>query len=172
MKKYLLIFAIFLFPSFTYTQQSVVAETKRELGFTSNLTSQQLYVLLTKVATKVGGGLLVKTVGNNCNGYSCDVICFSNGDAFDVLSDSEGAATPTWNFIGKVPSCELVKQTPEEPKPEEPKEEPSSDVRTLLLAILGKLNTIEQNQNAQTEALLKVMQELKAEVAKGIKVRF
>ena len=47
-------------------------------------------------------GLLVKTSGTNCNGYSCDIICAGNGSGqrqWDVLADSTGTAAPTWGAI-------------------------------------------------------------------------
>lgn len=55
----------------------------------------------------VGGpfGILNKSGGSNCGGYSCDVICAGNGAAqaqWDVLTDSEGSATPTWSRITSI----------------------------------------------------------------------
>jgi len=47
-------------------------------------------------------GLLVKTSGHQCNGFSCDIMCSGNGSGqrqFDVLSDSEGAQLPKWGEI-------------------------------------------------------------------------
>jgi hypothetical protein len=44
-------------------------------------------------------GLLVKTSGANCNGYSCDILCMGNGSGQvqrDVLLDSEGSQVPFW----------------------------------------------------------------------------
>lgn len=44
-------------------------------------------------------GVLVKTSGANCNGYSCDILCLGNGSGQiqrDVLIDSEGAQIPIW----------------------------------------------------------------------------
>jgi hypothetical protein len=46
-------------------------------------------------------GLLRKESGNNCNGYSCDVICAGQGNAqkqWDVLINEE---TPTWGGAGR-----------------------------------------------------------------------
>lgn len=50
-------------------------------------------------AAAVGGnpfGILKKSTGNNCNGFSCDIICNGGGQGWDVLSDSEGAQTANW----------------------------------------------------------------------------
>jgi len=42
-------------------------------------------------------GLLVKTGGHQCNGFSCDILCAGNGSGqrqWDVLGDAEGAQVP------------------------------------------------------------------------------
>ncbi len=41
-------------------------------------------------------GILTKTSGHNCGGYSCDFICNPRGEGWDVLIDAEGAQTPIW----------------------------------------------------------------------------
>ena len=44
-------------------------------------------------------GLLQKTSGANCNGYSCDILCLGNGSGQvqrDVLIDAEGSQIPLW----------------------------------------------------------------------------
>ena len=48
-----------------------------------------------------GAGLLSKTSGNNVGGYAADIIMFKDGDIYDVLVDSEGAAKPCWAYKGK-----------------------------------------------------------------------
>jgi hypothetical protein len=53
--------------------------------------------------------LLVKTTGNNCDGYSCDIICAQNGadhDQYDVLLDE---TFPQWNELADptVRPCEI-----------------------------------------------------------------
>jgi hypothetical protein len=53
-------------------------------------------------------GVLRKTFGNNCNGFSCDIICNSRGAGHDVLIDVEGAQTPIWGDPKPVPlACEI-----------------------------------------------------------------
>lgn len=47
-------------------------------------------------------GLLVKTSGHQCNGYSCDILCSGNGSGqrqWDTLSDAEGAQRPVFSEI-------------------------------------------------------------------------
>jgi hypothetical protein len=44
-------------------------------------------------------GILRKSGGSSCNGYSCDIICAGQGTAqqqYDVLGDAEGAQDPGW----------------------------------------------------------------------------
>jgi hypothetical protein len=51
-------------------------------------------------------GLLRKGGGNQCGGYSCDIICSGQGNSqrqWDVLGDSDGAQTPAWNGPETVP---------------------------------------------------------------------
>lgn len=61
---------------------------------------------------KGGYGLLRKDVGNNCLGYSCDIICEGNGNdqnQFDILRDE---SEPQWSEVGEgivVRECEIIK---------------------------------------------------------------
>jgi hypothetical protein len=53
-------------------------------------------------------GILVKTSGNNCLGYSCDIICASSGRIWDALADSDGAQDPIWFDKGSSSStCQI-----------------------------------------------------------------
>lgn len=53
-------------------------------------------------------GILRKTSGNNCNGYSCDIVCNSREEGWDVLGDSDGAQFPGWGGPKPVPNaCEI-----------------------------------------------------------------
>ena len=51
----------------------------------------------------------------NCNGYSCDIICRTDGSWWDVLSDSDNTAVPQWSGTPNTglspesgPACEAV----------------------------------------------------------------
>jgi hypothetical protein len=51
-------------------------------------------------------GLLRKTSGANCEGYSCDIVCAGQGGLqlqYDVLNDAEGSQQPVWEgpFTGR-----------------------------------------------------------------------
>jgi hypothetical protein len=57
-------------------------------------------------------GLLVKTGGSNCNGYSCDIICAGNGSSqkqWDVLRDAEGDQEAGWSKLSTIAirTCEI-----------------------------------------------------------------
>lgn len=68
-------------------------------------------------------GILVKTGGHNCGGYSCDIICSGNGPGqrqWDVLVDAGGASAPTWREVGAglaVRPCEIVTSSQPVPAP-------------------------------------------------------
>lgn len=132
-----------------FGQASVVAQQKAALGYTSNLSPDQLHTLLSAVAAQVHGGLLVKPDGNNCGGYACDVICFSDAELYDVLGDSDGAATPTWNRTDNPRGyrCALVSGGPVLPPPPPP----SVDIPGLLArvaALEDRLASLEHRTDA------------------------
>jgi hypothetical protein len=57
-------------------------------------------------------GILVKTTGNNCDGYSCDIICDGNGadqTQYDILIDD---TFPNWAEVGDgatIRPCEVIR---------------------------------------------------------------
>lgn len=58
-------------------------------------------------------GRLIKTTGNNCHGYSCDIICSGQGNGqrqWDILIDEDEAQIPVWNRVGDSVArvCEFV----------------------------------------------------------------
>jgi hypothetical protein len=58
-------------------------------------------------------GLLLKSSGNNCYGYACDIICSNTGGVhrqWDVLSDEDRSQTPLWGQVGDVAprGCEIA----------------------------------------------------------------
>jgi len=55
-------------------------------------------------------GILRKSGGSSCNGYSCDIICSGQGSGqrqWDVLGDAEGAQVPAWNGPNTVPNIRV-----------------------------------------------------------------
>lgn len=87
------------------TPQGIVECRRSQYG---HMSSSQIVAFLRGVAKDlnaagIGGGpfgILRKSGGYNCGGYSCDIICSGQGNAqqqWDVLSDAEGAQKPVWN---------------------------------------------------------------------------
>lgn len=63
------------------------------------------------ISDKGGFGLAIKTIGNNCLGYSCDIICEGHGNdqnQYDILIDE---SIPNWAEVGDVAvrECEIVR---------------------------------------------------------------
>jgi hypothetical protein len=59
-------------------------------------------------------GLLIKDSGNNCGGYSCDILCSGQGGGqrqWDVLIDSDGSQGAVWAELDRshiqVRTCEI-----------------------------------------------------------------
>jgi hypothetical protein len=63
------------------------------------------------LSDKGGFGLAIKTIGNNCLGYSCDIICEGHGNdqnQYDILIDE---SIPNWAEVEEVAVrvCEIVR---------------------------------------------------------------
>lgn len=95
------------------TGDAIVACERSKYG---HMHSGQIVAFLKAVADSLnrngieGGrfGLLLKDGGNNCEGYSCDIICSGQGGGqrqWDVLGDVEGAQSPAWS---ELPSWKMV----------------------------------------------------------------
>ena len=79
-----------------------VVEFLREVAYDLNQTG---------ISDHGGFGILVKTTGNNCGGYSCDIICEGNGpdqNQYDILIDD---VIPNWGDVENptVRPCEIIK---------------------------------------------------------------
>lgn len=84
--------------------QQVVAQAKQQLeaegaDLTGPCGAWQITNRAAYILRNDGAGILSKPSGNNCQGYSVDVIIYRDGRAFDVLVDGGGANTPAWNQI-------------------------------------------------------------------------
>lgn len=99
-------------PSDIPNQSTVVAQAKADLiaggvditSCTAGGICCGPFQITNLAAFRLGGnyGLLAKDSGQNCNGYSTDIIAVkgtaSTMPIFDVLIGSDGPATPTWQF--------------------------------------------------------------------------
>jgi hypothetical protein len=55
-------------------------------------------------------GILRKSGGNQCHGYSCDVLCAGQGDSqrqWDVLSDVHSTNAPMWAGPNTLPGIRV-----------------------------------------------------------------
>ena len=100
-------------PCLANTAESIVQCERSKYGFMSRT---DLVNFLRATATDLnqhhisGGpfGILPKTSGNQCNGYSCDIICNGSLQGWDVLGDVDNTQTPQWSGPIGVPSgCQI-----------------------------------------------------------------
>ncbi|HVL67874.1 MAG TPA: hypothetical protein VM364_11475 [Vicinamibacterales bacterium] len=102
------------------TEFEIVACRRAQYGF---MNSTQRLEFVTRIAYDLnrGGfehrpyGILVKTEGHNCFGYSCDIICSGQGSGqrqWDVLTDEDGLQGPKWDRLGTIAvrPCEFITQ--------------------------------------------------------------
>lgn len=170
---------LLLLPNSTFAQQSVVEKYRR--NYPTPLGAENTIKLLRQIAKEVGGGVLTKTSGNNCLGYSCDIICFSDGSHFDVLGDSDNLAIPQWELVGNIdPSrCEVQVEVVDDFLPPKldttPEPEYQDEIEAIVqwLEIISKqLAILVEDQRQQTRDLKTAVEELKKQIQAGIKIRF
>lgn len=141
--------------------QKSVVEKYRAL-YPTPLGAENTVKLLRQVAAEVHGGLLVKTSGSNCLGYSCDIVCFSPTNQVDVLVDAENAARPTWSVLDPTSvvarPCEMV-TAPPPPPPPPPGDDLAKEIEKLRGSLTGmsdhvaELNATIRAQNETIGAL-------------------
>ncbi|MGC4085746.1 MAG: hypothetical protein QM736_27375 [Vicinamibacterales bacterium] len=89
------------------TTSPVGIVTCRRNQFGAHMDAGQVIVFLKGIASDLnragtwgtGYGLLRKSSGSSCGGYSCDIICQGSGTSqkqYDVLIDSDGTQGPIW----------------------------------------------------------------------------
>jgi hypothetical protein len=102
-------------PCVSSNPQAIVECERAKFG---HMSSSQTVTFLQNTARSltrngIGGGpfgLLRKSSGSSCNGYSCDIICAGQGGSqaqWDVLGDAEGAQTPGWGGPKTVPNIRV-----------------------------------------------------------------
>lgn len=100
------------------SEQQIVECRKTQYG---HIEHHQLPEFLERVAWDLNNnghewapyGRLVKLDGNNCGGYSCDIICSDAGGfqrQWDVLLDEDSLQGPVWNRVPEISvrACERV----------------------------------------------------------------
>lgn len=110
-------------------------------------------------------GILVKTGGENCDGYSCDIICAGNGAAqrqWDVFGSVHEASTPGWDGPLSpiaVRPCEFVAGVPPDPGP--PVEPPVTPPDPTPAPVCPDLSAVTQRLAVVESELRAVREELK-----------
>ena len=129
-------------------QQAVVQKYRAQ--YPTPMSKAQTLELLRSVAGELHAGVLVKTSGDTCGGYSCDIICRSDSELYDVLRDAEGAAVPTWDRTENPRGyrCELV--APQEPPHADPAPTPTdlTPVLERLDGLAASLSALERRVRA------------------------
>lgn len=188
MKKLILALALMLFsvPAFAQSAFDDLKAIRR--NYPTPMSKAQLGAMLNEVAWKhrlEGYGLQRKTGGDTCPQpvtniqVSCDILRLPGNLGMDVLGDADGAANPQWGGAGPADPATFVAPVDVAPAPvptptPDPEPPPTTGAATadlqqqqlvLLLQIIQKL----EEQNA---ALTKGLADLRAEIGKGVKVRF
>ncbi len=97
-------------PPYPQTPLGIIQCQRSKYGYMS---SSEIVSFLVASAKDLNGagvsggpfGILVKSGGHNCLGFSCDILCSGNGGSqrqWDVLSDAEGAQLPKWGEISPI----------------------------------------------------------------------
>jgi hypothetical protein len=174
MKKLWLVLLALLIASPVFAQVNIVREERAKVTAAPPIGTREAFEITKRVALRVGGQVLIKTGGNNVDGFAVDIVCLG-GHIFDVLGDSEGAAIPTWDDKGVAPGpCAPVPGASEPPPPVNPPAPPASSAATadLQQQQLAVLVQMVAELKAQNVALAQGLADLKAQIATGIKIRF
>lgn len=87
-------------------RSDVVAQAKEDLEDAGHDLSGPCgaFAIVKLAAWRMGedAGLLSKPSGNNCEGYSTDIIVYPDGRIYDVIIDGGGRNGPTWGDAGVV----------------------------------------------------------------------
>jgi hypothetical protein len=158
----------------------VVREERAKITAAPPLGNKLAFEVTKAVARRLNAGVLKKPTGNNQDGFSVDIVCFSDGRIFDILGDSEGAAVPGWGEAGNVDPARCQIPPPGStvlppPPPSPPGDHATTDLQREQLdelreqvALLTQILTAIEEQTRQVSG---AVAELKQEVKKGIRVR-
>lgn len=106
-----------------------------------------------------GAGLHRKTGGNNCQGYSTDIVLFKAGGGADILVDGGGSNGPAWQWHADydkafwvAPVKDWADQVVDETKlPEQ--EEPSPDLQLLAGALYAHIAAVDDYKRTVESAV-------------------
>jgi hypothetical protein len=91
-----------------------------------------------------GAGYLKKPAGNNCDGYSTDILLFDDGYAYDIVADGPAGQ---WNPDGcdAAGICPELYQAPTNPYPSCPMTNPLGDLSQVLADISSQVSSWNPN---------------------------
>ena len=156
-------------------QRATTEEVEQDKGLVTRRAGYYTYSERTSAI-----GILEKTTGNNSMGYSTDILIQTDGDYWDVVTESAGMVQPLDGGpshdaelipLWRIPTAELA-QVSTSPTPE-PTPPPSSGV--TLDDVMATLHTMQQtaandsyaiqtHTTAETERVLQRLNELRQEV--------
>jgi hypothetical protein len=121
------------------------------------------FAITSRVAYRLrdeGAGVLDKPVGNNCNGFSVDAICYPSGALIDCLADAGGANDPQWLDAGAVDPARYHEVTTDPdatlPPPPDPTPTPTPPAPCDLTPVIEQLDRVIAMLN-ETNAALAVL---------------
>jgi hypothetical protein len=102
-------------PCISTNPQTIVECERAKYG---HMSQSQMAALMRTIARSLnsngvsGGpyGILRKSAGSSCDGFSCDIICAGSGNGqrqYDVLGDTDGAQSPGWNGPKTAPNIRI-----------------------------------------------------------------
>lgn len=148
--KFILVFLLMFGTANAETPLQVVTRVRNKypnLPGNRPITNQALKEIAADPA--IAGGIFKKTTGNNCLGYSCDIICYKDGRLYDVFGSWETLASPQWGLAstnGEAARCEMSGTTPVPPNPPA-----NCDACQLALAVKTNENTHLKSENDQLQ---------------------
>jgi hypothetical protein len=100
-----------------------------------------------------GAGLLDKPGGNQSHGFATDIICYPDGQLWDILGDGGGANIPGWRESDKVdPSryrpAKQMDDIPDPPDPDPKLSEALKAVAAKVEALTSLVSSLDQKFDA------------------------
>jgi hypothetical protein len=129
-----------------------------------------------------GAGLLDKPGGNQSHGFATDIICYPDGQLWDILGDGGGANNPQWNESDKVDPSRYRPAKQMDPIPVPP---PNPDPTLLseavkaiaakveaLTSLVGsldqKLDALAKQSDANTEKIQQQVNQVVKDMEKSV----
>lgn len=105
MRRLLLLVVLLVLPTPSFAQVGVVQQAIADLrNAHANLSGEcgafkVVQLVAWRLRTSGAGYYRKGEVGAHCQGFSTDIVTFTNGQSFDILYDAGGLNDPTWNAL-------------------------------------------------------------------------